>query len=621
MMPDAAPPPARQGQPNVYVGALVGESTSREFRLALKHDSVREQDLIAVDAVLKRADGSDEEIRVWAKVKVIERINPLFPREAGHELAATQTGPIDTVLSFSQEMVTAVCGVLGCEPRGGAKKGKLDQLRYPAQPASSAYRPDSKDVARIVLGELAQQQDRGLDLATLSNRPEVDVKVDGHAVVTRHLAILAMTGAGKSWTARRLIEELAEKDYPIVIFDPHGDYTGLANVPGIGDRVQRYYAAFPVFEQTAETAMAVVESLGFPLAKTHREGFSGLFEAAATFLGAGGNDISDSDLEIRKEWLEEQVADRSYLQKYGLNADFFGFAAVVEAACRLGSARGDDADRAAELMEQLAEWCGGEAIRFDRQTSTWLKGLPGNLRYAGGKLARMERINRRVAGAGGAIPLPTDRTEIVQHGQVSIVALAGYTGEFQATIYSLVADAIFDARVQGTLPYRVLHVLEEAHNFAPAKANTAAEKRAVDVTKQIAQEGRKFGVGQVLISQRPSRLDETTLSQCNSFVVMRLVNPADQRFVRTVIETLGEDDVKLLPDLDVGEALISGQFINFPVLVKMKAPKSRGEREEGEKTAFEQLREEHATAGKKRPRKHFKRPRGSARPAAEPARA
>ena len=126
----------------------------------------------------------------------------------------------------------------------------------------------------------------------------------------------------------------------------------------------------------------------------------------------------------------------------------------------------------------------------------------------------------------------------------------------------------------------VLLLLEEAHNFAPAKANTPAEMRSIATTKQIAQEGRKFGVGLILISQRPSRLDETTLSQCNSYIIMRLVNPADQNFVRKVIESLGEDDARMLPDLDVGEALLSGQLINFPVLVRVKAPESQGEREE-----------------------------------------
>src|SRR5438093_11097535 len=86
-----------------YVGTIVGESTSREFRLALAHEAVREQDIIAVDAQLRKTDNAAEEerIRVWAKVQRIERVNPLFPHDAGHQLAPTQTHPLDPVLCLS----------------------------------------------------------------------------------------------------------------------------------------------------------------------------------------------------------------------------------------------------------------------------------------------------------------------------------------------------------------------------------------------------------------------------------------------------------------------------------------------------------------------------------------
>lgn len=77
---------------------------------------------------------------------------------------------------------------------------------------------------------------------------------------------------------------------------------------------------------------------------------------------------------------------------------------------------------------------------------------------------------------------------------------------------------------------------------------------------------------------------------------MRMVNPADQSFVRKVIESLGEEEAKMLPDLDVGEAIVSGQCTNFPVLVKMKEPESQGEREE--KDAFEALEEAHKKQSK-----------------------
>lgn len=277
-----------------YVGTLVGESTSREFRLAVAHEAIREQDIIAVDAQLRvpNAAGTEggqeppaEDIRVWAKVQRIERLNPLFPSEAGHELAATQTNPLDTVLSLSREMVTAVCQVLGSEPLGGSQGGKLDHLRYPPQPATNAYGPNSRDVARVVLGELDEEENRALDVAHLSNRPEVDVKVDGHAIVARHLAILAMTGAGKSWTARRIIEQLAENNYPIVIFDPHGDYTGLANVSGLKNRIKLFYAKLPILEEDADDAARIVSGLsGEEMTSAQYDAFDSLFSAAPKIL-------------------------------------------------------------------------------------------------------------------------------------------------------------------------------------------------------------------------------------------------------------------------------------------------------------------------------------------------
>ena len=565
-----------------YVGTLVGESTSREFRLAVAHETVREQDIIAVDAELRRPEEEDkppEKIRVWAKVQRIERVNPLFPVEAGHELAATRTNPFDTVLSLSREMVTAVCQVLGSEPLAGSTGGRLDHLRYPPQPASSAYRPDSGDIARVVLGELQQRKNRALDIATLSNRPEVNVSVDGHAIVTRHLAILAMTGAGKSWAARRIVEQLADKNYPIVIFDPHGDYTGLADLANFRGRVNRYYARFPVFEEDAETVAKIVSDLGYGLSPTMQTRFADVFQAAKSFLLENDPD----EMRRRVAWLAGRI-NKPALNGYGVQANMWLIANIAEAGEMV--LRHNDS----EGRQKLQEWGWSGLSNYSGRDKGTLEAIKKRTYKAAGVLHRMEQTSKKIAG--DAEPLPSDRKELVDYGKISVISLAGYISDFQATIYSIIADDIFDARVRDELKLPVLLLLEEAHNFAPARASTSAEQRAITTTKQIAQEGRKFGVGLILISQRPSRLDETTLSQCNSYIVMRMVNPADQNYVRRVVETLAEDEARLLPDLDVGEAVLSGQLINFPVLVKMKEPQSRGEREE--KDAFEALEEEYA---------------------------
>lgn len=575
-----------------YVGTLVGESTSREFRLAVAHETIREQDIIAVDAELRPSGNniSPEKIRVWAKVQSIERINPLFPTESGHELASTRTNPFDTVLSLSREMVTAVCQVLGAEPLDGSSDGKLNKLRYPPQPASSAYRPNSPDIARIVLGELQEKQNRALDIAYLSNRPEVNVTVDGHAIVTRHLAILAMTGAGKSVTARRVIEQLANKKYPIVIFDPHGDYTGLADVPALKGRVHRYYAQFPIFEEDSETIAQIVSNLGYELTPTMLTRFADVFQAAKSFYIRDKTD----EMNQRINWLAQRI-NKPDLKKFKVQPNLWLIAQMAEA----GEALLRDNDAAEEDKKQLEEWGWNGFTGYSKRDIGTLEGIKKRTNAAAAALRRMEQTNQKVASSG-AKSLPTDRKELVKYNQISVVSLAGYTEEFQATIYSIIADNIFEARVRDELKLPALLLLEEAHNFAPGKANTPAQQRAINVTRQIAQEGRKFGVGLILISQRPSRLDETTLAMCNSYIIMRMVNPADQNFVRKVIESLGEEEAKMLPDLEVGEAILSGQLTSFPVLVKIKEPESKGEREE--KDAFDALEEANAELSNKTPK-------------------
>jgi DNA helicase HerA-like ATPase len=474
-------------------------------------------------------------------------------------------------------MVTAVCQVLGAEPLKTSTRGKLNKLRYPPQPASSAYRPDSDDVARVVLGELQDKRNRALNIATLSNRSEVDVTVDGHAIVTRHLAILAMTGAGKSWTARRVIEQLAAKNYPIVIFDPHGDYTGLTEVQSLKGRVHRYYAQFPIFEEDSDTAAQIVSNLGYKLTDTMLTCFDDLFQAAKSFYVQ-----DDQEMSRRVDWLAQRI-NKPELNRYGVQPNLWLIAQIAEAG--EAALRDQDGDND---KQQLQDWGWNGFTSYSGKTT--LAGIKKRTYAAAKALLRMEQTNKKVA-RDGAEPLPTDRKELVKYGQISVVSLAGYTEEFQATIYSLISDKIFEARVRDDLKLPALLLLEEAHNFVPSRANTVAEQHSINITKQIAQEGRKFGVGLILISQRPSRLDETTLAMCNSYIIMRMVNPADQSFVRKVIESLGEEEAKMLPDLDVGEAIVSGQCTNFPVLVKMKEPESQGEREE--KDAFEALEEAH----------------------------
>ena len=559
------------------IGTLVGESTSKEFRLAVTPEATREQDIIAVDATLNEMGNGGElkKIRIWAKVQRIERINPLFPAEAGHELAETQTNPMDTVLSLSREMVSAVCQVIGYEQLTGGWSGKLESLRYPPKPATRAYGPDPADLKRVLVGKLEDKSQSAINIATLSNRDNVDVEVDGNAIVTRHLAILAMTGAGKSWTARRIVEQLSAKSYPMVIFDPHGDYTRLGEIESLSNKVNRYHATLPIFEEDADTAAQIIGNLASnPLAPAMIALFGDLLDASRRFYEAEGDE--------RINWLANRLNDDRI--RNGIKPDLWLIANIADAAVQSITDAGDGNTNDFEYLKQIC-W---ERLPL-KTVSPTLVGIYKRTRRAASQLLKMETVNQRMAGESQ--PMPQNREELVQYGKTSVISLAGYTGDFQATIYSIIAEKLFEAKVAGRLQLPFLLLLEEAHNFVPSRGTSSAQQQSLAITKQIAREGRKFHVGLVVISQRPSRLDETTLSQCNSYIIMRMVNPADQTFVKRVVESLGEEEASLLPDLEVGEALLSGQMVNFPILVKMKEPEFRGGL--GNTNAFDQLEEVH----------------------------
>lgn len=141
----------------------------------------------------------------------------------------------------------------------------------------------------------------------------------------------------------------------------------------------------------------------------------------------------------------------------------------------------------------------------------------------------------------------------------------------QSAIVSMVLEALFAHRstLSGVIP-PFQAVIEEAHNFIPSRSEGTDETPSLPTIRKVITEGRKFGTGLVLISQRPSRLDETTLAQCNSFLVLRLVNPNDKRFVRSVMENLSEQDANILQTFGPGQGIVSGQAVRFPLLVKVK---------------------------------------------------
>lgn len=161
---------------------------------------------------------------------------------------------------------------------------------------------------------------------------------------------------------------------------------------------------------------------------------------------------------------------------------------------------------------------------------------------------------------------PTKPTDLVQKNKVSIIDLKNAKPEIQQIIAMKVIEDLFNARKRGKIPQFLL-VVEEAHNFCPERG--FGEVASSKILRTVASEGRKFGMGLAIISQRPARVDKNVLSQANTQIILKVTNPNDLKAITDSVEGVmpgTKDDIKELP---VGVAMIVG-VTDQPIIVDIR---------------------------------------------------
>ncbi|GAA3720588.1 hypothetical protein GCM10022204_45770 [Microlunatus aurantiacus] len=173
-------------------------------------------------------------------------------------------------------------------------------------------------------------------------------------------------------------------------------------------------------------------------------------------------------------------------------------------------------------------------------------------------------------------PLATIVAEWLGERQaISVLDFSGVPAEVADVTIGIVLDTLFELSVRSATgdgigrDRPVLIVLEEAHRYLGDSNTTGLARTAVN---RIAREGRKYGIGVCLVSQRPSELPETALSQCGTIVALRLTNAADQATVRNALPDAIAGLTSVLPSLRTGEALISGEAVLLPTRATLRRP-------------------------------------------------
>lgn len=505
--------------PGIHVGTVVGNTSPQEFRFFMRSYAARLGDLVYVQTEVPQGIGHGgavkrEKVVVWGRIVELGRYNPFLPAEAGQELAEEELELLDTVLSLSRDQVDGKVLILGMTAADDVTR--LRPLSYPVAPGADLLLPPPQSVKTILTGD---EEATRLRLGTLIGRSNIEVKVKTNAIVARHMAILAMTGGGKTVAARRIIRELLNVGYPLLILDPHGDYLGLYTKRGLfpEQTIKLYYPYLSVRQQNKDLVGYLVSQMTQGLTDAQREKYDEALEKVT---------IRSAQIDL---------------------TDFIGL-----------------------IAQKLDE--------MEARHPGTIPAVKRGLRIVRGYVEAMEKSNKRLRQQVGLRdflfePMPDPSTEpakFVRPNQATVLYLGGYDHLTQSTIVAVVLKQLFDHRasMSNVIP-PFFSVIEEAHNFIPSHAEGRAETPSVEVIRKVITEGRKFGTGLLLVSQRPSRLDETALSQCNTFLIFRLVNPRDQSFVERVMENLSKDDSRLLPGFGPGQGIVSGQAVRFPLIIQV----------------------------------------------------
>lgn len=486
------------------IGQVIGSTTLRGFRFVIKKGMekyVKRDEFVVVRE-------SVTENKVVGIIKDIVISNELLPDEFGRDLR------LGDILLTEGEYPVPTVKILGYEGRSG-----LELPRYGIKPGSTVELADDNLLNRI----LWQEEKKSICIGALSTRETVQVKLSVNDLISRHCAILAMTGSGKSYTVGVLIEELLSKKGSLVVFDPHGEYKGI-DYAGSKTRVYGVKGENKIKIETS--ALRPVDFLNLV------------------------PDLTDA----QRDFIEAVVGiTKRFYDKYDLS--------IIK-----------------DIMGLIYDAKDGKEVIAENISQEEVKELSKRvgLTTIGSTIRKIERLNRLGVFELHGTPL----TEIVAGNQLTVVDLSDADERLSETIIATICRRIFEARKayvkdsKGGFNIPVFIIVEEAHNFAPR----STEERKIlskSILKKIAREGRKFGVGLCLVSQRPSRLDSDVLSQCNTQIILRIVNPADQEYIRQSVESVTEDIVRDLPSLSRGEAIITGAAIQIPVTVRIRERKTK----------------------------------------------
>lgn len=480
-------------------------------------------------------------------------------------------------------------------------KEKLDFKRgiktYPL-PQQSVYILTNQEVTELYQsaeGNADREIDPLVPFAVYSASESTQCRANIDKMFGMHCAILGSTGSGKSGTVAAIIHSVLEHKHEdqiispqIIIIDPHGEYGSAFK-----ERAMLYRAYGESNDEESDSIeiklpywlMSSDEIASLIIGKTESSATNqnnvvykalsharmvnaGIVKPAPTAFGddilAELSDIEESQLldgyETSDVLAFNRDKPRAFCWDEFENHVRYIQGARIQTQCHV-TKTATDLNKASipSVLDKL------KVLRQDSRLSFMMS----NWSNHGEQLKLPQILNQligRAVNQGEA-----ENTSLTK--DISVIDISGLPNEIAGPLVAMIARILFQYKVhqnnEEKLKDPLLIVCEEAHRYVPDKGD-AQYGAAQEAVKRIAREGRKYGIGLMLVSQRPADVDSTVISQCGTWVVLRLTNAADQQHVSRFLPDGLSGMVGALPILSQQEAIFVGEGAALPSRIKIR---------------------------------------------------
>lgn len=408
------------------------------------------------------------------------------------------------------------------------------------------------DSLKSFMGLLVQNNntEQALEIGKYTLDLDATAYLDGDRFFQRHAALLGSTGSGKSWTVATILEQAAKlPSTNLIVFDLHGEYRELS------------YADHLRIPGPDDLGTAKSELLYLPYWLMNAEELISMFVDRSEFSAHNQTLVFQNTVVKEKKKRLEKGNKTDILESFTVDSPVpFGLTQVIDHIKYLDTemVQGARGLKKGDFNGQFSRLLARIATKLNDRRYGFLFQAPDELHTYESFHSLADQL---LAFAGN-------------HKGIKVIDFSEVPSDVLPVMLGIVGRLIYS--LQFWMPDEKRHpvalVCDEAHIYLPKEKGNPNQQRAVESFEKIAKEGRKYGVSLMVVSQRPSDVSTTILSQCNNVMALRLANSSDISAVKSMMPESMTSFMEMLPVLDIGEALVVGDAVLLPSRIRINKP-------------------------------------------------